>query len=48
MTKSVSLKPKLEIGILFGTSGDVERLDAAGTRDPKLLVEVCTLSDDGN
>lgn len=40
LTKSVGLKPKPEIGILFGAGGDTEGLEETGTRDPKWLIEV--------
>ncbi|KZP07281.1 phospho-3-sulfolactate synthase coma [Athelia psychrophila] len=39
LTKSIGLKPKPEIGILFGAGGDTEGLESAGTRDPKWLIE---------
>ncbi|KAG8908272.1 hypothetical protein FRB99_007805 [Tulasnella sp. 403] len=37
---SIGLKPKPEIGILFGAGGDTEGLEATGTRDSKWLIEV--------
>lgn len=40
LTKSIGLKPKPEIGILFGAGGDTEGLESIGTRDPKWLIEV--------
>ncbi|KAG8944665.1 hypothetical protein FRC04_001629 [Tulasnella sp. 424] len=39
LTKSIGLKPKPEIGILFGAGGDTEGLESMGTRDPKWLIE---------
>jgi len=39
LTKSIGLKPKPEIGILFGAGGDTEGLENTGTRDPKWLIE---------
>ena len=41
LTKSIGLKPKPEIGILFGAGGDTEGLESKGTRDPRWVIEVC-------
>lgn len=40
LTKSIGLKPKPEIGILFGAGGDTEGLENKGTRDPRWVIEV--------
>lgn len=40
LTKSIGLKPKPEIGILFGAGGDTEGLESKGTRDPRWVIEV--------
>ncbi|KAL5508483.1 hypothetical protein ACEPAH_6102 [Sanghuangporus vaninii] len=39
LTKSIGLKPKPEIGILFGAGGDTEGLESKGTRDPRWVIE---------
>jgi len=39
LTKSIGLKPKPEIGILFGAGGDTAGLESTGTRDPKWLIQ---------
>ncbi|KAI0067745.1 2R-phospho-3-sulfolactate synthase [Artomyces pyxidatus] len=41
LTASYGLKPKPEVGIQWGAGGDasVEELEAAGTRDPKWLID---------
>lgn len=39
LTKSIGLKPKPEIGILFGAGGDTEGLETKGTRDPRWVIE---------
>ena len=40
LAKSIGLRPKPEIGILFGAGGDTEGLATTGTRDPKWLIQV--------
>lgn len=40
LTKSIGLKPKPEVGILFGAGGDTEGLENKGTRDPRWVIEV--------
>ncbi|KAI5122166.1 hypothetical protein M0805_007064 [Coniferiporia weirii] len=39
LTKSIGLKPKPEIGILFGAGGDTAGLESKGTRDPRWVIE---------
>ncbi|KAH8102811.1 phospho-3-sulfolactate synthase coma [Phellopilus nigrolimitatus] len=39
LTKAVGLKPKPEIGILFGAGGDTAGLERTGTRDPRWVIE---------
>lgn len=39
MTKSIGLKAKPEVGILFGAGGDTEGLETKGTRDPRWVIE---------
>ncbi|THH11267.1 hypothetical protein EW145_g778 [Phellinidium pouzarii] len=39
LTKSIGLKPKPEVGILFGAGGDTEGLETKGTRDPRWVIE---------
>ena len=41
LAKSIGLKPKPEVGILFGAGGDTEGLENKGTRDPRWVIEVC-------
>ena len=40
LTKSIGLKAKPEVGILFGAGGDTEGLESKGTRDPRWVIEV--------
>lgn len=42
LAKSIGLKPKPEVGILFGAGGDTEGLESKGTRDPRWVIEVCS------
>ena len=39
LTKSIGLKAKPEVGILFGAGGDTEGLEQKGTRDPRWVIE---------
>ncbi|KLO15680.1 phospho-3-sulfolactate synthase coma [Schizopora paradoxa] len=39
LAKSIGLKPKPEVGILFGAGGDTEGLENKGTRDPRWVIE---------